>query len=449
MPILRLVAEGVGPFERIDVDFSDGNGNPHLGPHIVVGTNGTGKSTLLRTIAWGFAQEADRGFDFETWEQCVRGHSTSRAAMSVIQKEGVIDAYAAGLLGQPGTQAWAQHVLQQPLTYGFDFRRRGETSLWWSGNGETLGPWLLCATYRPSPTLRLLREPDLASRLRSGMEGALSFQGTVDNAKLQAWLMRLYSERAIAATERLSPEHAQAAIGRLEQALNLMFGSEFRIKVHVPGFELQLETSFGTSNVSQLPDGLRSTLGWCADFLMRRDRMHEDGSLGSNRPGILLIDEIESHLHPHWQRRILPGLRKALPDVQIIVTTHSPFVASSCPGAKLHICERVGNGPATVRPAQDGPFGEDILSTIDGVFGVESRFDIETECDLDRWHRLKKNGSNLSPTETRELNHLTDKLSARSEDLRAIVDAPSRISPEMVSSLINSTAGKRRRSIKK
>ncbi|MGA2736529.1 MAG: hypothetical protein ABSG65_03660 [Bryobacteraceae bacterium] len=42
MPLLRLIAEGVGPFERLDVDLSDGKGNPHLGPHIFAGVNGSG-----------------------------------------------------------------------------------------------------------------------------------------------------------------------------------------------------------------------------------------------------------------------------------------------------------------------------------------------------------------------------------------------------------------------
>jgi ABC-type transport system involved in cytochrome c biogenesis ATPase subunit len=52
MPLLRLIAEGVGPFERLDLDFSDGHGNPHLGPHILAGVNGSGKSTALRAVAW-------------------------------------------------------------------------------------------------------------------------------------------------------------------------------------------------------------------------------------------------------------------------------------------------------------------------------------------------------------------------------------------------------------
>ena len=45
-------------------------------------------------------------------------------------------------------------------------------------------------------------------------------------------------------------------------------------------------------------------------------------------PFILVIDEIENHLHPTWQRRVIPALLEYFPNVQIIATTHSPFVVA-------------------------------------------------------------------------------------------------------------------------
>lgn len=52
-------------------------------------------------------------------------------------------------------------------------------------------------------------------------------------------------------------------------------------------------------------------------------------------PGLLIIDEVEAHLHPRWQSRVLPGIRRLFPNVQIIATTHSPFVLASAPDAKV------------------------------------------------------------------------------------------------------------------
>ena len=83
---MRLIAEGVGPFQTLDIDLSDGKGKPHLGPHILAGVNGSGKSTILRTIAllldWG-----QGGFQHDDWSQVLRGHGYSRALV-VVQPPG-------------------------------------------------------------------------------------------------------------------------------------------------------------------------------------------------------------------------------------------------------------------------------------------------------------------------------------------------------------------------
>jgi len=72
MPVLRLVAEHIGPFEKLDLDFSDDKGNPHPGPHILAGVNGSGKSTALRALAW-VLDGGTHGFPYESWEHFLCG----------------------------------------------------------------------------------------------------------------------------------------------------------------------------------------------------------------------------------------------------------------------------------------------------------------------------------------------------------------------------------------
>lgn len=60
-------------------------------------------------------------------------------------------------------------------------------------------------------------------------------------------------------------------------------------------------------------------------------------------PGLLLIDEIENHLHPKWQKKILGIIRRTFPNLQIILTTHSPFVVSSVEGARVYTCVSKGD----------------------------------------------------------------------------------------------------------
>lgn len=55
-----------------------------------------------------------------------------------------------------------------------------------------------------------------------------------------------------------------------------------------------------------------------------------------NLPGVVLIDEIETHLHPVWQKRIVGIIRNLFPRLQLIITTHSPFVVASVDGARIY-----------------------------------------------------------------------------------------------------------------
>lgn len=62
-----------------------------------------------------------------------------------------------------------------------------------------------------------------------------------------------------------------------------------------------------------------------------------------NIPGLLLIDEIENHLHPKWQKKILGIIRRTFPNLQIILTTHSPFVVASVDNARIYTCVSKGD----------------------------------------------------------------------------------------------------------
>ncbi|WP_437925716.1 sister chromatid cohesion protein PDS5 [Sorangium sp. So ce291] len=83
---------------------------------------------------------------------------------------------------------------------------------------------------------------------------------------------------------------------------------------------------------TDLPDGFRATIAWLADLCAAwYEKAPEEALTGEpgRIRGVVLIDEIDLHLHPKLQRLLVPRLRKALPEVQWIVTTHSPLVLSS------------------------------------------------------------------------------------------------------------------------
>lgn len=167
--------------------------------------------------------------------------------------------------------------------------------------------------------------------------------------------------------------------------------------------------------------------------------------LGDKRPGVLLLDEADAHLHPLWQRLLLPAMRAALPDVQILITSHSPFVISSCPNSRVHVLELDEAGVATARAPVDSPIGESVTTTLKEIFGVESRFDVITERELDEWNSLKKRevGGTLSARNKSRLKELTVTLAARSEELRSIVASPQTIPATLLHSLTNHKTNRR------
>lgn len=91
-----------------------------------------------------------------------------------------------------------------------------------------------------------------------------------------------------------------------------------------------------------------------------------------NIPGLLLIDEIENHLHPKWQKKILGIIRRTFPNLQIILTTHSPFVVASVDNARIYTC--VSKGDHSVIEDETDKYAhmpvEEILAS--DVFAVSS-----------------------------------------------------------------------------
>lgn len=93
----------------------------------------------------------------------------------------------------------------------------------------------------------------------------------------------------------------------------------------------------------ELSDGYRNVLGMVADIAYRAAALnpHLGDRAAVETAGLVLIDEIDLHLHPSWQKRIVDDLRRAFPCVQFVATTHSPFIVQSLkPGELIDLDER-------------------------------------------------------------------------------------------------------------
>lgn len=108
----------------------------------------------------------------------------------------------------------------------------------------------------------------------------------------------------------------------------------------------------GRLPVEQLSDGIRNMIGMVADIAFRATKLNPQlGSRASQETsGLVLIDEVDMHLHPEWQQVVLSGLVSAFPNVQFIVTTHSPQVLSTVRRENIRILRETETGHEAVMP---------------------------------------------------------------------------------------------------
>ena len=98
--------------------------------------------------------------------------------------------------------------------------------------------------------------------------------------------------------------------------------------------------------LDHLSDGQRTTLTLVGDLAVRAARLnpHLGDEAIQQTPGVVLIDELEMHLHPTWQRHIVDDLNRVFPNIQFVATTHSPQVISEIDDGKILLLERTASG---------------------------------------------------------------------------------------------------------
>ena len=96
--------------------------------------------------------------------------------------------------------------------------------------------------------------------------------------------------------------------------------------------------------MGDMSSGTQGTLLWIWYLALRIAVFYDFRRDWESRPAILLIDEIENHLHPTWQRRVIPALLKYFPGLQIFATTHSPFVIAGLKTGQVHLLSRNNEG---------------------------------------------------------------------------------------------------------
>lgn len=132
---------------------------------------------------------------------------------------------------------------------------------------------------------------------------------------------------------------------------------------------------FGRLPVEWLSDGIRVTIGLVGDLAHRCVRLnpHLGVHAAAKTPGIVMIDEVDMHLHPEWQQLVIGSLRKAFPEVQFIVTTHSPQVLTTVGAESVRILSVDEEGVGSAVWPKVSTLGREAADALAYVFDTDSK----------------------------------------------------------------------------
>ncbi|UYM17638.1 AAA family ATPase [Endozoicomonas euniceicola] len=134
---------------------------------------------------------------------------------------------------------------------------------------------------------------------------------------------------------------------------------------------LLAEKAGKTIVINQLSDGEKCLLALVGDLARRLALANPAGQKPLKGEGIILIDEIELHLHPRWQRNIVPGLEKTFPNCQFVITTHSPQVLGDAKNAAVYALNIHEHPP--IFSLAETVYGRDASDLLEEVMDASSR----------------------------------------------------------------------------
>lgn len=383
--IRRLRLSKIRCFDDVTLGFDDGPGD---GIAMLLGDNGVGKSTILQSIALcGLGPDvasrvvrlpdrylrdgSDQGFMTATF--AVRGlgdHEETEVIVGLSVRRGsrqfeLVDS------GEHGSRN-AQDFLRARSEVGF----RG----------------LFVAGYGAARNLDLVDEPSgsltedlLLDRVESLFDARKSLFDSRSLGRL------VIGDGSPFREFECPPTLPPAVRAKVLQVLASLLPEQSRAAFTREGL---YKSPFGAVQLSELSDGYRSTIAWVGHLLVHLLAATDWSGEIEAVSGLILIDEVDLHLHPQWQRLIIERIRKTFPNLQFIASTHSPLVVADIEtdGGAAFLLEADGDGVSVNSrlPSVRGWRADQILAS--EIFGYLVDRDPTTERVLREASRLSGRG---------------------------------------------------------
>ncbi len=201
------------------------------------------------------------------------------------------------------------------------------------------------------------------------------------------WIANVKTKEALALAKNdfVKAQKYKLSLSRIEESVAKIIDQKIEFVLEDDPLNVIIKVNEQELEFDLLPDGLKSIISWISDLLMRMDRIKWKDEIDPlDRNFILFLDEIDVHLHPAWQRKILPIVQDLFKNAQIFITTHSPFVVGSVDGAWIHKLNK--NKPIEPVLSEDSKSYTLILNEI---FGIDKYFGVEIEKKLEDFRALR------------------------------------------------------------
>jgi len=305
----RLTLQNIGNFPTLEVDL-----NPKW--TLLLGDNGGGKSTILRAITLALAGSDERG---QAMAARLLRTDTDKASITLTMGSPTAT-HLQTELARDGLKVKASVPLDTPLQ---------------AGQALILGfPALRgVSTTQPSGPIRM-DEPDpsvddISPLLLDKVDTRLN--------QLKQWVINTALQARDAPNSRAARMFAtfQDVLRDTVPGRHVEFADIDR-----DSWTVWLKTDDGKMSFDALSQGTSSILAWVGVLLQRLYGVYPNEVKPEECAAIVLIDEIDAHLHPRWQRRLVSLTRAKFPNVQVIATSHSPLLAGAMHRTELRLVER-------------------------------------------------------------------------------------------------------------
>lgn len=416
--VRRLEVSQIGPFAQLDMTFPDKPIQDKAEIHILTGENGTGKSTVLQIFSSSLTPRKGGIIEKKMWSDGATNYTTTYS-------DGIPNFYDRRLIRyEPPELATIRRDFGDYPDLNFSPYIRNYSAK--TANDRYSVAFFAYSGYRKLSDSTV---ETISDSKGNPLKNALDFDKSIDTKTFVNWLASTITRSALAMAKGRSEDRVRAKnyglpVKQLEGVISNITGQRIKfelqenplaILIHVDGQPLEFE---------QLPDGLKSIVSWLGDLIMRLDRIQWEQQVSlTERNFILFLDEIEIHLHPAWQRKILPVIQQLFPNAQIFISTHSPFVVGSVDGAWVHRFVKNEQGHSRLEGdpilSEDSNSYEYILSEI---FGIKERFGIEVERDLQEFKTVKNQILHNSPDyNSARFEQLIEKLMSQSTEVQSII----------------------------